>query len=396
MQEQPSAERRPAVITRAGLWISLSVLAAAALVLGILFYQMVRPLAVPLFFAAVVAMLVQPIHRRLDGCRNVPAWLSAAVVTMCSLVVIVGPLVAVIYLGFDKLHGAVAGLDARDSETTADARVSSVTGGQFDNLLAKVSESLGADSERVRTALAGSGRDLEQALFARSLQVLNSVPRVLLSVILFAAAVFFLLKDGRRVAQAWDALSPLGPEHDQAIRNEFGTIFRSVVWGTVAAALAQALAFAIGFFVINAVFGLGAAAWTFILALLTLICASIPFLGAVSVWAPTAVVLFLLGDRAAAIILAAYGGLVVSQVDTVIRVWVLKGAARLHPLLALVCVFGGILYFGILGVFLGPIIGALLVALLRILKREVLGVSFANGRREFVPAAAAEEQRPVQ
>jgi predicted PurR-regulated permease PerM len=88
--------------------------------------------------------------------------------------------------------------------------------------------------------------------------------------------------------------------------------------------------------------------------------------------------------------------LVVSQVDTVIRVWVLKGAARLHPLLALVCVFGGILYFGILGVFLGPIIGALLVALLRILKKEVLGVSFADGRREFVPAAAAEEQRLVQ
>ena len=297
MGGQPGTVKRSEGITKMGLWISLSVLAAGALLLAVLFYQMVRPLAVPLFFAAVVAMLVQPIHRRFDGCRNVPTWLSAAVVTVCSLVVIVGPLVAIIYLGFDKLHGAVAGLDARDSEAAADARVSSVTGGQFDTLLAKVSESLGADSERVRTALAGSGRDLEQALFARSLEVLGSIPRILLSVILFAVAVFFLLKDGPRVAQAWDELTPLGPAHDQAIRNEFGTIFRSVVWGTVAAALAQALAFAIGFFVINAVFGLGAAAWTFILALMTLICASIPFLGAVSVWAPTAVVLFLLGDR---------------------------------------------------------------------------------------------------
>lgn len=396
MREQPSADRRPAVITKAGVWISLSVLAVAALGLGILFFQMVRPLAVPLFFAAVVAMLVHPIHRRLDGCRNVPTWLAAAVVTVCSLVVIVGPLLATIHLGLDKLHGVVAGLDARDSEAVADARASSVTGGQFDTLLAKVSENLGADSERVRTALVGSGRDVEQALFARSLDVLGSIPRILLSAILFAVAVFFLLKDGPRVAQAWDELTPLGPAHDQAIRNEFGTIFRSVVWGTVAAALAQALAFAIGFFVINVVFGLGAAAWTFILALLTLICASIPFLGAVSVWAPTAVVLFLLGDRAAAIVLAVYGGLVVSQVDTVIRVWVLKGAARLHPLLALVCVFGGILYFGILGVFLGPIIGALLVALLRILKKEVLGVSSAESRWGTANAAIPGEQQPVE
>jgi predicted PurR-regulated permease PerM len=89
-----------------------------------------------------------------------------------------------------------------------------------------------------------------------------------------------------------------------------------------------------------------------------------------------------MGDRAAALTLALYGGLVVSQVDTLIRVWVLKDAARLHPLLALVCVFGGILYFGILGVFLGPMIGALLVALLRILKREVLDVSAAGPQEE--------------
>jgi len=102
----------------------------------------------------------------------------------------------------------------------------------------------------------------------------------------------------------------------------------------------------------------------------------------VSVWAPTAVVLFLLENRAAAVSLALYGGLIVSQVDTVIRVWVLKDSAKLHPLLALVCVFGGILYFGILGVFLGPMIGALLVALLRILKREVIGVPLGEGGGE--------------
>jgi predicted PurR-regulated permease PerM len=204
MAEQPIGCSGPEGVPKVGLWISLSVLAAGALVLAVLFYQMVRPLAVPLFFAAVVAMLVQPIHRRFDGRRNVPTWLSAAVVTVCSLVVIVGPLIAVICFGFDKLHGAVAGLDARNGRAAADATVSSGTGGQFDSLLAQVSRSLGADSERVRTALAGSGRDLEQALFARSLEVLGSIPRILLSVILFAVAVFFLLKDGPQVAQAWD------------------------------------------------------------------------------------------------------------------------------------------------------------------------------------------------
>lgn len=382
MPEQPGANRRPPAVTRAGLWVSLSVLAAAALVLAILFYHMVRPLAVPLFFAAVVAMLLEPIHRRLAAWPRGPSWLSAAIVTLGSLVVIVGPLAAISYLGFVRLHSAAVVFNARDGRASTDTGVAWLADKRFADLLAGVGERLGTDSEQVRAVLAATASDLEQALFTRSLQVLGSLPRVLLSIVLFAVAVFFLLKDGGRAAQAWDDLTPLDPAHDQAIRQEFGRIFRSVVWGTVAAALAQALAFAIGFSVLNAVFGLEAAAWTFILTLLTLVCASIPFLGAVSVWAPTAVVLFLLENRAAAVSLALYGGLIVSQVDTVIRVWVLKDSAKLHPLLALVCVFGGILYFGILGVFLGPMIGALLVALLRILKREVIGVPLGEGGGE--------------
>lgn len=262
-------------------------------------------------------------------------------------------------------------MDPTAGTGSAESKIAPTAKGRFDDLLTDISDRLGTDPEQIRSVLAGSGSELEETLFARSLKVLGSVPRVLLSIVLFAVAVFFLLKDGEKLVDGWDELTPLGPAQDQAIRREFVTIFRSVVWGTVAAALAQSAAFAIGFLVLNAVFGLEAAAWTFILSVLTLLCASIPFLGAVAVWAPTAIVLFLMGDRGAAISLALYGGLIVSQIDTIIRVWVLRDAAKLHPLLALVCVFGGILYFGILGVFLGPMIGALLVALLRILKREI-------------------------
>ncbi len=375
MDQQPSVVRSLKGDTKVKRWISAAVLAAVTLVFAVLFYQLVRPLAVPLFFAAVVAMLIQPLHRRLCSGRLRSEWFSAAVVTALSVVIIVGPLAAITYLGFVKLHDAVATLDARNSLASADPAASPSGRERLDNLLNEVSENLGIDSEQVRSMLAGSGTELEETLFTRSLQVLGSVPRLLLSIVLFAAAVFFLLKDGEKLTQAWDELTPLGPAQDQAIRRQFATIFRTVVWGTVAAAVAQTVAFAVGFFILNALFGLEAFAWVFVLTLLTLICASIPFLGAAAVWVPTAVVLFLMGDRAAAFTLAIYGALVVSQVDTVIRVWVLRDAARLHPLLALVCVFGGILYFGVLGVFLGPMIGALLMALLRILKQEIEVVS---------------------
>ncbi|MGI6418278.1 MAG: hypothetical protein ACOX1P_21710 [Thermoguttaceae bacterium] len=58
MAEQPMAEKSPREGTKVKRWVSAAVLAAAAVVLAILFFRLVQPLAVPLFFAAVVAMLV--------------------------------------------------------------------------------------------------------------------------------------------------------------------------------------------------------------------------------------------------------------------------------------------------------------------------------------------------
>ena len=78
-----------------------------------------------------------------------------------------------------------------------------------------------------------------------------------------------------------------------------------------------------------------------------------------------------------------YGAIVVSMADNVTKIVVLKGSANLHPLLAFICVFGGIDLFGVLGIFVGPIIGAVLVSLMRILKTEMLSL----GRQEDRAAA---------
>lgn len=375
--EQSASALRPDG-PRMGLWISLTILAALALVFAILFYQLVRPLAMPLFFAAVIAMLVEPIHRRVKAWNRLPPWLAAGLVSLASLVILVGPLVGITYLGVTKIHSAVAAFNTAESGAPAGDSLPGLNRDSLQRTIEDASVHIGIDAGRLREGLAASAEDLDQAFVARSLQVLGNLPRVVLSILIFALAVFFLLKDGQKLAHAWDELPPLGQAHDQAIRREFGSIFRSVVLATVAAALSQAVSFAIGFLIINALFDLHAAAWTPVLAALTLVFASIPFLGATSVWLPTALVLFLRDERAAALCMAVYGGLIVSQIDTLFRVWILNEGAKLHALLAAVCVCGGILYFGILGVFLGPIIGALLVALLRILKTELLGLSLPS------------------
>jgi predicted PurR-regulated permease PerM len=204
------------------------------------------------------------------------------------------------------------------------------------------------------------------------MDLLGDLPAFVLACVLFVVALFFFLKDGLRMVRGWEELTPMDADHDRLIRHEFYKVCRGVVWATVVAALVQGLLFALGLFVIDFVFGVGFGAWVFPLALVTVIFAMIPFLGAVMVWLPTAAVLFFRGDYGAALAVALYGGLFVSQIDTVIRIYVLKDTANLHPLLVFVCVFGGIRLFGILGIFVGPIVGAVLFALLRILKKEIV------------------------
>ena len=59
-------------------------------------------------------------------------------------------------------------------------------------------------------------------------------------------------------------------------------------------------------------------------------------------------------------------GLMTGIVDNVVRPMILKGRSKMHPLVSLVAIFGGIEMFGILGIFLGPILAAILIALLQI------------------------------
>lgn len=352
--------------------VSFLVLAGVCLTFAVLFFQVIRPLVLPLFLGAVVALLGQPLHLKFTAWFRGRSGVSAGVVTLLVLLTLIGPMVTLTYLGFAELHATLAGLQQSAGDPDLQSLLDADTNPQVAGAIDELSQAAGLDPQQVRGWVLEAGNDLEDALYKRTVAFLGDLPGIVLGVVLFVIAVFFFLKDGEKIVRAWDQMTPLDPEHDVAVREEFSRVCRGVVWGTLAAALAQALMFGAGFLILDWSFGLGAGAWVFFLALLTLVCATIPFLGAASVWVPTALVLFLQGHHAAAICLAVYGGLIVSQVDTVIRVWVLKDTAKLHPLFAFVCVFGGIQLLGILGVFVGPVVGAVLLALMRIVKNELL------------------------
>jgi predicted PurR-regulated permease PerM len=93
--------------------------------------------------------------------------------------------------------------------------------------------------------------------------------------------------------------------------------------------------------------------------------ALIPVVGAALVWAPAAAVLALQGDYGHAIFLTVWGVLFVGMADNVLRPLLISGRAEVPTLAVFVGVMGGLAAFGFVGLFLGPIVLGLLVALFR-------------------------------
>jgi predicted PurR-regulated permease PerM len=94
--------------------------------------------------------------------------------------------------------------------------------------------------------------------------------------------------------------------------------------------------------------------------------ALIPMVGAALVWAPGAIVLALRGDYGHAIFLAIWGVAFVGMADNFLRPLLISGRAEVPTLAVFIGVMGGLAAFGFIGLFIGPIVLGLLVALFRL------------------------------
>jgi predicted PurR-regulated permease PerM len=104
----------------------------------------------------------------------------------------------------------------------------------------------------------------------------------------------------------------------------------------------------------------------------TIIVAILPIVGSGLVWGPGAASLALQGRYGWAIALVVWGILVVGNVDNVIRPYVFRRWARIHPFITVIGAFAGINWFGLLGLLIGPLAISYFFELIRMYRAEYL------------------------
>jgi predicted PurR-regulated permease PerM len=109
----------------------------------------------------------------------------------------------------------------------------------------------------------------------------------------------------------------------------------------------------------------------FLLGLVAFVNAFIPFLGAASVWIPVSIWLLFQGQTTAAVGLTIWG-IIITAVDSIVKPWIIGSEAKIPLFLLFFTTLGGLKIYGVLGIFLGPIILSMGMAFLTIYREVYL------------------------
>jgi predicted PurR-regulated permease PerM len=206
--------------------------------------------------------------------------------------------------------------------------------------------------ERVTSSLG----DVARHVVSNAGSVLKGAVSFVIGLAITLGIMFFLLKDAVEMERAARRLLPFGREQNQALL----TLTRDIVAASVTSMLAVAIIQGIIGWVAFMLLGVqGATLWAGLLAVLSLL----PAVGGALVWAPAAIWLALSGSLLKGVILALVGLLILGNVDNVVRPWLLSGTARMSTLVLLISLLGGVSAFGFIGIVLGPVVAAVLTAL---------------------------------
>ncbi len=308
--------------------------------------------------AGVVAILSWPLHERI-GHRVHGTKASAALTLSVLLVAVLIPLSLGLVLAIREIGGV---LQMAVTGVQSGAWAELVKRGLEAPGLATVIDQLGgADAavEKAREMAEGGALSIAGAVSERFGSVATFTAKLLLDVMVFLLTLIALLLRGPSLISALEARSFLLPAHTRALFDTFSSFTRTVVLGSGAAALAQAVVAGVGF----AIFG---AERPLVLAILVVFLGYIPVVGTSLVWIPVSVQLIASGRTSAALGLVIWSLVLTGTIDNVVKPVFMRGRSDIPLALIFIGVFGGIATFGASGLIIGPTLVAMLLALIRI------------------------------
>jgi predicted PurR-regulated permease PerM len=345
----------PQMTAQVGFYARVGVLLLSALLLYVV-ARVVAPLWQPLVWAVMIGALLAPLNARLAARLGGRPQLASGITTLGVLLLLLLPLLGVVAAVATQAGQLVSRINASSLRVSSSLDLSTYP------LLARPLQWLevtaGVKLEQIEAWVVTAARRLLEIVASSGGSVVLGAVGTLVSVVLTLFVLFFVLRDGPRFASLLVRMLPIEPQLRGKLWRHLIDVTRAVFMGIGLTAVAQGVLLGVGF----ALAGLPS---PLVFGVLAVLFALVPFVGPAILWIPAALWLLSQGQPYWAIFLTVWGVVLVGSVDNFLRPMLISGRAEVPTLAVFIGVMGGLSAFGFVGLFLGPIVLGLLVALFR-------------------------------
>lgn len=312
--------------------IDIKRVVVAALILSIftLTFFIIKPIIMPIIFGLLFAYIFGPVYKAIQRMINQKS-LSAFLLVLGIIVIVIIPIIYLVpliinqafevYLMIQKLNISeiINSFVSNDISSTIEIKANNIIGEFFSSFLAQFTS------------------------------LLVNLPSLIFQFAVFLFTFFFATRDASQLSAYIRSLSPFSKVTEKRFLQEFRGITNAIVFGQVLIGITQGLALGAGLFFLGVPNAL-------VLTVVASLVSIIPVLGSWLIWLPVSIYLLATSQTFAGVFLALYGGLFVSSIDNLLRPYILSRRSTLPVALSLIGTIGGLLYFGIAGLILGPLV----------------------------------------
>lgn len=340
-------------------------------------WMVFRPFIIYMVTGVFVAVLALPIDKRWE--RILPNRLAAIMTILTLLVLVTAPLAGLGWSLYRDVGDVAQDISAGSLDKWADRALSVAEPWLPEQTAAERNATI----DRMVDAVEKQAINILRAVGESLLSAL-SLFAIAVTVILFVT--YYILTDGERLVKYLRRAAPLPPRQVDYLFSEAGRGLRAVFVGQILTSLIQGMVGGIGFLIVGLP---GVVLWSALMAVLALL----PVVGAFLVWLPAGIYLLVAGKIWQGLFILAYGILVISNVDNIIRPILIGRGSGVHPIFILLGVLGGVAAFGFIGLFLGPVIVGITISVLKVWENEYLDPSNLRDEVLLEPSKSPEQTK---
>lgn len=320
---------------------------------SVAFFWIMLPFYGAIFWGATLAILFAPVNRRLlarlRGRRNLAAFLTLLLVILIVIIpvsLIFGSLIQEGVMIYKRMDSGEFNLGAYFAQVV-------------DALPPVVHDTLTrfglSDAFSIREKLSAGALQGSKFIATQAVSVGQNTFGFLVGMAVMLYLLFFLLRDGSKLAAKSRQVIPLSSEHQHHLTQKFTTVVRATVKGNIVIAIIQGTLGGIVFWLLGIQ---GALLWAVVMAVLSLL----PAVGASLIWGPVAIYFLATGAIWQGVVLTLFGVLVIGLIDNLMRPLLVGKDTKMPDYVILISTLGGLSVFGLNGFVIGPLIAALFMA----------------------------------